>query len=94
MGLDICILLLLSSPTDGVEITVLVDEEVEAISAEDDDSLEEEDCVDSPLVAPPIPARETRFLSNSTNTTFGSISLTIFPANSADDDDICAVPII
>jgi hypothetical protein len=72
MGLDICILLLLSSPTDGVEITVLVDEEVEAVSAEeDDDSLEEEDCVDSPLVAPPRPARDTRFLSNSTNTTFG-----------------------
>jgi hypothetical protein len=40
----------------------------------------------------PIPARETRFASNSTNTTLGLISLTIFPANSADDDEMCAVP--
>jgi len=46
------------------------------------------------LVLLPIPARDTRFASNSTNTTLGLISLTIFPANSADAEEMCAVPSI
>ena len=43
------------------------------------------------LVPPSIPpgiALATRLASNSTNTTFGFKSLTICPANSADDDEI------
>mmetsp|Transcript_14185 Transcript_14185/g.23712 ORF Transcript_14185/g.23712 Transcript_14185/m.23712 type:complete len:230 (-) Transcript_14185:311-1000(-) len=102
-GLEICILRGGAS-LEGVDMTELFGARVVSVSTAAAVTDGVESAAPSLLLATvfvllvlvllPIPARDTRFASNSTNTTLGLISLTIFPANSADAEEMCAVPSI